>query len=52
LAWLDSTSMVWARVMRGISSMANAVTPAFAIASSAALWPYGSIMAMTSAPFL
>ena len=32
----DSTSMLWARVMRGISSIANSVTPRAATASIAA----------------
>ena len=44
--------MVCARVMRGISSMAKAVTPACAIACNAASLPNGSMMAMTSAPCL
>jgi hypothetical protein len=52
LAWLESTSIDCARVMRGISSMANAMTPALAICLSAASLPYGSMMAMTSVPFL
>jgi len=52
LACEDRTSITWARVMRGISSMANAVIPAFAMAASAASLPYGSMMAMTKAPDL
>src|SRR4051812_1710997 len=42
--------MTWARVMRGISSMAKAETPALASACSASVWPYGSMMAMAMAP--
>ena len=44
--------MTCARVMRGISSIANADTPASAIVFSAASLPYGSMIAMTSAPRL
>jgi hypothetical protein len=52
LAWLDNTSIDCARVMRGISSMAKAASPASAICLSAASLPYGSMMATISAPFL
>ncbi len=44
--------MTCARVMRGINSIANADTPASAIVFSAASLPYGSMIAMTSAPRL
>src|SRR6201988_3826957 len=44
--------MTCARVMRGISSIANADTPASAIVFSAASLPYGSMIATTSAPRL
>jgi hypothetical protein len=39
LACEDKTSITCARVMRGISSIANAATPASAIAFSAASLP-------------
>jgi len=39
LAWLESTSITCARVMRGNSSIAKAVMPASAMALSAASSP-------------
>ena len=41
-----------ARVMRGISSMAKAETPAFAMAARSFSLPYGSMIATMIAPFL
>jgi len=44
--------MTCARDIRGMNSIAKEVTPALAIAASAASLPYGSIVAITTAPFL
>ena len=38
--------------MRGMNSMAKATIPASAIAFTASPWPWGSMVAMTTAPFL
>ena len=42
VAWEESTSIFWARVILGISSTANAVTPRSASASMAPGGPRGS----------
>jgi hypothetical protein len=52
LAWLDSTSIDCAWVMRGISSIAKVTMPAPASAFKALSLPNGSMIAMTSAPGL
>src|SRR5688572_18611396 len=46
----DSTSMLWARVIRGISSSANAVTPRDAISRTVCGVPSGSAMAIRTWP--
>jgi hypothetical protein len=52
LAWLESTSIDCARVMRGISSIAKVTMPVPANARRALSLPNGSMIAMTSAPGL
>ena len=39
LAWEESTSITWARVMRGMNSMAKALAPFSAIERIASSWP-------------
>ena len=46
----DSASMLWARVMRGISSIENAVTPACASVRIASGAPSGSAKPITTCP--
>ena len=46
----DSASMLWARVMRGISSIENALTPRSATACAAAGSPSGSEKPMMACP--
>ena len=44
--------MTWARVIRGISSMAKAETPRSAMARTWSACPYGSMIAIANAPGL